>query len=100
MAVQFEVNIQKLNSDIDRARGCLKYLNDNLKSMFGEIKELDSMWDGKANEAFNVQFNSDYEMMLDVCKNLQKLIESLEYSKQEYIKCENQVASAIGSMKI
>ncbi|MBQ7203377.1 MAG: WXG100 family type VII secretion target [Eubacterium sp.] len=99
MAVQFEVNVQQLTHDIERARGCLRYLNNNLNSMFGEIKELDTMWDGTANDAFNIQFNNDYEMMKDVIKNLRKLIESLEFAKSEYIKCENQVGSAIRALK-
>ena len=99
MATQFEISIQKLNTDIARAKGCVNYINTNLKTMFGEITELDAMWDGTANNAFNIQFKNDYEMMQDVCKNLKRLIESLEFSKQEYIKCEQQVGSAIRSMK-
>lgn len=99
MAVHFEVDIQRLNHDIERAKVCLKFLNSNLNSMFGEIKELDAMWDGQANQAFNIQFNNDYEMMKTVCTNLQKLIESLEYARAEYIKCEQQVGSAVRSMK-
>ena len=99
MAVHFEVDIQRLNHDIERARVCHKFLNDNLNTMFGEIKELDAMWDGQANNAFNIQFNNDYEMMKTVCSNLNKLIESLEYAKAEYLKCEQQVGSAVRSMK-
>ncbi len=99
MATQFEVDVQRLNTDIERAKGSLNYIKSNLKIMFGEIKELDSMWDGKANNAFNIQFNNDYEMMQSVCKNLESLISALETSRQDYIKCENQVASAIRSMK-
>ena len=69
------------------------------EKMFDEIKELDSMWDGTANNAFNVQFQNDYEMMQEVCRNLKRLIDSLEFSKREYIKCEQQVDSAVRSMK-
>lgn len=99
MAVNFEVNLTNLNSDINSARQNLSYIENNIKSMFDEIKELDTMWDGEANESFNVQFNSDYQMMLDVCKNIERIISSMEFAKQEYSKCENSVSSAVRAMK-
>lgn len=99
MATSFEVNLSNLNSDINNARHSLDYIEKNIKGMFDEIKELDAMWDGDANDAFNVQFNSDYEMMLDVCKNIEKIIVSMEFAKQEYAKCENSVSSAVRAMK-
>jgi uncharacterized protein YukE len=67
--------------------------------MFDEIRELDTMWDGEANNAFNVQFANDYDMMLEVIKELRALIDSLEFSRNEYVRCENQVSAAINSMK-
>lgn len=99
MATNFEVNLSNLNSDINNARHSLDYIKKNIKGMFDEIKELDAMWDGDANDAFNVQFNSDYEMMLDVCKNIEKVIASMEFAKQEYTKCENSVSSAVQAMR-
>lgn len=99
MATNFEVNLSTLSSDINNARHSLDYIRKNVKGMFNEIKELDAMWDGDANAAFNVQFNSDYEMMLEVCKNIEKLINSMEFAKQEYARCENSVSSAVQAMR-
>lgn len=99
MAVNFEVNLDNLNVDINNARHSLEYIKNNIKRMFDEIKELDAMWDGEANESFNIQFNSDYEMMLDVCKNIERNINSMEFAKQEYAKCENSISSAVQALK-
>lgn len=99
MAVNFEVNLSNLNSDINNAHNSLNYIKKNIKGMYDEIKELDSMWDGEANDAFNVQFNSDYEVMLDVCKNIEAIINSMEFAKQEYTKCEGSISSAVQAMK-
>lgn len=99
MAVNFEVNLSNLSSDITNARSNLEYIKKNIKGMFDEIRELDAMWDGEANNAFNVQFKSDYEMMQDVCKNIEKILNSMEFAKQEYAKCESSVSSAVRAMK-
>ena len=100
MAVNFEINIQSLNADISRIEGNLNFINNNLKAMFDEIAQLDAMWDGSANEAFNVQFKSDYEMMIQVCKNLKALLESMQNARDTYLKCESNVSSEISKIRV
>ncbi|MDD6729104.1 MAG: WXG100 family type VII secretion target [Eubacteriales bacterium] len=99
MAQQFEVDLSRLNSDIDNAKRSLDYMTKNLKTMFDELKALDATWDGEANEAFNIQVNSDYEFMQDVCKNLSSLIASMEKAKTEYRKSESNVTAAIRALR-
>lgn len=99
MAADFEISLSNLDRDISNMRSELEFIRKNIKRMFDEIGELDAMWDGEANDAFNVQFHSDYEMMLNVCKNIEKIILSMEFARQEYAKCENSISSAVQGMR-
>lgn len=99
MATNFEINVNKLGSDVGTAKEKLTYIEQNISRMFSEIKELDAMWDGAANNAFNVQFNADYEMMKQVCSDINRLIGSMEYSKNQYQSCESQISSAINALR-
>lgn len=99
MAKEFEVNLSQLRTDIDNARQNLNYIQTNLKSMFAELKELDATWDGEANEAFNVQINTDHEFMQEVCKSLNSLIDSMDNARNEYKKSESNVSSAIRALR-
>lgn len=78
------------NSQIER------YIND----LYNTVAELDSMWDGSANAAFNQQFEIDRAELIRISREIDKFIESLKDAKQEYEKCENKVADIVNSIRI
>ncbi|MDD6619665.1 MAG: WXG100 family type VII secretion target [Eubacteriales bacterium] len=99
MAKEFEVDVQRLGNDVEDARQNLQFLQSNLNKMFSDLQELDTMWDGDANEAFKVQVEVDREFMTDVCKNLKRILDSMDFAKAEYNRSENSVLSAVRSLR-
>lgn len=100
MGQEITINTSTLSKDIDKLKQQLRAISDDLVKMYQAVHILDGMWDGPANEAFNIQFNQDKDDMLELCNTVQKIIECMEYAKKEYDSCETEVGSIIVSMKI
>ncbi len=64
------------------------------------IRVLDTMWEGSANEAFNVQFTRDYERMVEICDVLYEYADKLKEAKNRYENGENSVANIIAAISI
>lgn len=100
MAKEITVDTDLLKTDIDTMQESLTQLNKLVEDVFSDITELDTMWDGPANEEFNRQFKSDYETMKSQCDVINNMIEHYDYADKEYVKCENEVDSIVKSIKI
>lgn len=100
MADYIEINIPSLKEDLDELQDQVKQIRDGMKQMFEEIQQLDSMWDGPANLAFNTQFVNDYQTMEEMCGTMDSIIAYGQNARTEYNKCENAVLAAIEEIKI
>lgn len=100
MADYIEVNIPSLKTDVGDMADELKQIRARMKQMFDEMEALDAMWDGPANRAFHIQFQSDYRLMEDMCRIADKIIAYGDNARQEYTSCENAVAAVIADIKI
>lgn len=101
MAVkEIAVDTSTLFGDIQELRAALSAVRSQLSDMFGQITELDAMWDGPANAEFNRQFRIDHENAENMCKMVESLIECMEYAKDQYNSCENEVNSNVASIQI
>ncbi len=101
MAVgMIEISTERLQDDIDRMTECEGRARRQTQKMFAAMKELDSMWDGPANEAFRRQFEADYRTMLGLCDEVRALIECMEFAKKEYDQCEAAVYAAVAALNI
>lgn len=97
---EITVNTDTLASDIAELSTTLGTARKMLDDMFLQIQELDAMWDGPANEEFNRQFVNDHENAKGMCATIQSLIECMEYAKEQYNSCENQVNSIVSAISI
>lgn len=95
-----EINTQILDSDKGNMIADLQKVRSEMKSMFEEVNDLNGMWEGPANSAFNEQFKLDYGTLTDICNSLQKYIECMDFASKEYVKCENSIGSAIAAIKL
>ncbi len=86
---EIEQNTDRLSDDIIRLEEEKAVLEKSIDAMFDAVKNLDTMWDGPANEAFRAQFQTDYQTCLEMNKTLGILIEKLRKAKEEYDKCES-----------
>ena len=96
----FEIDTAILNRNISSLRDELEILQNEFRLMLEGITELDGVWEGPAKKAFSVQFQGDYSIFTDYCKDISKLIDSLEYASKEYDNCEGKVKAAIEAIRI
>lgn len=89
-----------LGGDIEELRTTLSRVRAQLDSMFGEVAELDRMWDGPANAVFNKQFSGDYANAKNMCSAIESLIGCMEYARDQYNSCENDVNGIVSAIKI
>ncbi len=95
-----EISTEQLQSDINKMTEQQEEALKNTDQMFSTMKELDSMWDGVANEAFQAQFEADYEAMKELCEEVRTLISCMEFAKKEYDQCESAVADAVAAIRV
>ena len=97
---EITIDTSILATDIGELRERLEAARNQLKDMFAQITELDAMWDGPANEEFKKQFGIDYENANEMCNTVEKLIESMEFAKAEYDKCDAEVSDIVAAITI
>lgn len=95
-----EIETQRLQNDIDSLKGHLRAMRQTGDKMMASINALSAMWEGPAKNAFTAQFQSDYETLKSMEEVIDALIGNLEYAKEQYDKCENNVASIINAIRV
>ncbi|MDO5131595.1 MAG: WXG100 family type VII secretion target [Eubacteriales bacterium] len=97
---EIEQNTDLLSDDIIRLEEAKDALESAVDAMFDAVKNLDTMWNGPANAAFNAQFQADYQTCREMNRTLGLLIEKLRNARSEYDKCESEVESLIREIRI
>ena len=100
MADEIATRTESMEKDIKELKSLLKNAKDTVEQLFGEMKALDAMWDGAANEAFNIQFLNDYQYSLDMCDSVDDLIDCISFAKDEYEECETEVADIVHAIRL
>lgn len=100
MADYIEVNIQTLEQDVKDMDEALKLVQSDMTGMFESVRELDTMWDGPANAAFDRQFTADKQTFDTLCEAVAGIIDSMDNAKDSYRKCEANVKEEINRIKI
>ena len=97
---EIAVNTNTLANDIDALTTALASARAQLDDMFHQVAELDTMWDGPANDEFNRQFGNDYENAKNLCKTIESIIECMKFAKDQYNTCENEVNGIVSAITI
>lgn len=97
---EIATNTDTMKGDIDVLRAALKNAVEQLEKVQTEVVELDGMWNGPANEEFNRYFQRNYANSKDMLKAVDGIIGCMEFAQREYVKCENEVSSIIGSISV
>ncbi len=100
MADLIEINIAALKTDIGDMETELQGLRDEMKLAFESVTELDAMWNGPANDAFNRAFQEDNKSMEEMCRIIESLIGYMENARTEYTNCEAAVSAEIDAIRI
>lgn len=94
------IETRRLQSDIESLTAHLDGMRRMGEQMMAGINGLSSMWEGEAKSAFTEQFRSDYETLQSMAGVINDLIKSLEYAREQYDKCEGNVASIVNAIRI
>lgn len=101
MAVDMiSVQTEALQRDKNTIAEDLSAIRQNVKGMYEQAEQLNSMWEGQANAAFAAQFQSDYLRAGELCDAIAEFIGQLEYAVSGYNTCESQVADIVSAIKI
>ena len=100
MADYVEVKTSTLGQDTEELESTLALVRKAMKDMFNAVTELDGMWDGPANKAFNQQFAKDHQVFEEVAEAVNGIIDSMKNAKTLYEKCEATVSNEIDRIRI
>ena len=101
MAVnEIAINTVTLSRDIEQLQNLLNQLEKDRRKLAQEIQELNSMWQGPSNQAFNTQFKTDCTSYENLCKTIREMIQAMEHARTEYELCDNKVNGLVGALRI
>ena len=97
---EIAVDTAILSRDIGRLESLLTRLESGRRKMTQEIQELNTMWQGPSNQAFNIQFQTDCGCLENMCKTIREMIQAMEQAKTEYDLCDNKVKEMIVALRV
>lgn len=100
MAETIKINTKTLGNDTDSVQKHLNQVLKMIQDMQKDVSEMNKMWTGAANSAFNQVFNDDIKLLLELSKSLQNIINYESTAITEYDNCENKIDSLISSMNV
>ena len=101
MAITYiEIDTGLLKSDVEELVVNTRNARQSLENLRAELEELNTMWTGQASLAFHVQADKDCNLMEELLQEMDKLAECMTHAGREYVKCENQVKSAVENIRI
>lgn len=90
--------------NISRERQEISMYAEKANQYLDELREilevLNTGWEGSANAVFNQELAKDMEFLAGIIQEASKVAVCMGYAEQEYVKCENDVADKIASVRI
>ena len=97
---RIEVDTATMQGSINGIVTDINNVRTETDTAYEGIRVLDTMWEGSANEAFNLQFVRDYERMTEICDVLYEFADKLSQAKNGYENGERSVASIVAAIRI
>lgn len=98
--MKIKVNSATLASEASAISDLVKDAEKKLQTMYTLVRELDSKWEGPANEGFVNSFGADYEEFKAICKTGASLASNMKKAAREYERCENEITDGIKRLNI
>ena len=95
-----EIETDRLNADISTMRHELEELRNAQTQVYSSLENLRSMWEGPAQMTFYMQTETDRMMLQGLFRNINNLIECMEYAKSEYTRCTDEVLEKIAGIRL
>ena len=100
MSREIAVNSNTLKNEVETMRKELQQMRTRIDESFSAVVEMNNMWEGPAKMAFLMEFAADQQELVDICDNLDALINSMDLSRSTYEKCEADVKAITDSIRI
>lgn len=97
---KIKVNTVSLKNDTDLILKSLNDVKKKMQAMESDVSQLNGMWEGDANAAFNKAFQDDINALKQICDNIQGVIDYETNAKKEYDSCEQKVSGLIDSVSV
>lgn len=95
-----EVDTNILRSDILTIEEEISSINSGADRLGQALRELESMWDGNAKQAFSAAVNDDIRRLRELSKAIRDFTEKTSEVRREYDMCENEVSQMISSIRV
>ena len=96
----FEVETASLSSTIRSMETEMQNISKIGKQLYTALEALDGMWEGAAHDTFAAQYLADQQMLSEMCKTIDGIINGLESARKKYDECEQSVANEIKKIAI
>ena len=100
MSDYIRVSTENINRDRESIQNELNGIERAVNELHQEMQSLAQTWEGSAWQNFQGLVSSDIENMHTVCGKVSGFLSHMEYAFREYQKCENQVQSLVGNIRI
>lgn len=99
MAIRkIEIDTNRLGQTVQDMTELLASVRNQSDLIYQDVMELDGMWDGRANMAFNRQFLQDRARLGEICNDLKLYAQKMDMAREEYEVCENAVADIVNAI--
>ncbi len=100
MADRIEIETNLLMQDKETIQNQVQVLKSRMAGLKEQMERLSGMWEGPAKKTFMSQFWSDCDFIQDFFSEMDAYVDAMEYARQEYEKCENNVSQIVASIRI
>ena len=91
------LDLEQLKQDKDRISRKKETIMRELQCLKSELEEFDFI---KKEKMCFINWKEDYIILEDVCKEIEKYVECMEYAIKEYEDCEKKVNAAVSAIEI
>ena len=97
---KIRVNTGSLSRTQSDVEGRIRSIEGKLAAMQADVSQMNGMWSGQANAAFNQTFMDDIQTLRNLCGQLGKLAGYEGKARTEYDSCEQKVSQLVAGIRI
>ena len=97
---KIEVNTVTLRSDVSGIEEELRGIRQGADRLEQLLRELESMWDGSAKQAFSAAVADDLRRLRELAAAMEDFTEKTDEVRREYDRCESEIAQIVSSIRV
>ncbi|MCR4891177.1 MAG: hypothetical protein K5989_03195 [Lachnospiraceae bacterium] len=93
-------NLTTFKGHIEEFEKGYRSLVNDFDALVQNMHQLNSMWVGDSHDALMQRFEEDRVTVQGMADYIRDILNDLKYADSEYVKCENEVANIIDSIRV